>query len=207
MRNSKNNMGSLHFPMLMAVAVLVLSGIGVWGLMNHWRMLVGTQLRLDRCIGSISQEFRNRMNTIERANSNIKRLRLAIVAATLEPSLIPPLKAGLTLEIVLQDANLAAWKLRQLQWVTYQGCLKPGDWYLPLPSMQWTRLPDDPLGPMPLQWSGASPGFFHIEAGRGSRTSAAQILRESEKREFYAQPKLMARWTTPKKFLARANLY
>ena len=209
MRNFSTPAGSLPLPMLAAILILVVSGTGTWGLLRNWRALVETQLRLDRCIGRVSLEFRDRMNRITKINSEITGLRLSVAAAALEPTLIPPLKAALQFEVLRQEAELAVWKLRQLQWVSRQSCLRKGEWFLPLPGMHWTRPAEDPLGPQPLEWNGSLPKQFQIEAGHDSRTAAALVFRpEADPMEgLYGKTKFSARWAIPTKLLARSNFH
>ena len=51
MKSIRNESGILHLPMALLTVIFVVTGLGLWGILHHWKNLAQTQLRLDRCTG------------------------------------------------------------------------------------------------------------------------------------------------------------
>jgi hypothetical protein len=153
-------------------------GIGTWGVMRRWRHVTETQLRLDRCVGGVTLELKGALNRIERANGRMRKARLGnTVLSLLAPPAAEALKTALQVEVVLQEAERIRWMARRALWMAQRGCGDAGKLMLPLPEMDWKRPPDDPLGPMPLQWVGAS-RRLQITLFESPRSAAAVVETE-----------------------------
>jgi hypothetical protein len=147
--------GVFHIFLMLITFILVSTGFGIWGVMKQWRILVQTQIRLDRCVGDTALELRNHLNSLVSINQRIFFLRQAIGLAKLEPWLIPPLEAELYIVVGKQEWMRNSWKIRELKWIAVQGCSfeKEKNLAVPLPDLPFARdLPDD-KGPQALRWS------------------------------------------------------
>lgn len=169
-----NSEGVLHLPLAIVLIVIVLSGAGIWGVMRHWRKLVETQLRLDKCVGSVALDLKSKLESISIANMRIVAVRIAL-SVTVEPATRTALEAELGLEVLRQEATRASWTFRNLQWVAEQGCGENGDFALPLPLLEWHRAPPDVLGPQPIRWLKGEDQEFIIQAVHSPRGTAAKI--------------------------------
>jgi len=178
--------GVLHLPLLLAVFIISVSGFRIWGFLRNWRFLAETQLRLDRCVGEVAQEFRDSLNSIEKSNARIKKLRIAIQLAELEPALIPPLQAVLVIQVGQQEFVRAKWVLRRARWSLDRGCGKAKDTAHLLPVLSFIRDPPDWIGPQALHWTGEGgdsvsggvgtmPEEFNFQVSHRSRHAAAKV--------------------------------
>jgi len=167
--------GSLQLPLLLAMVMIVLGGFGIWGFMRNWRFLMETQLRLDKCVGVAAQEFRGALNSLMTDNQRVQALRAAILAAELQPELIPPLKVTLQVVVAKQEFTLIQWKIKTGKWLVSRGCGKWKDWAIPLPSLEFIREPPDSIGPKALRWAGQSRSEFFFQVEHSPRASAARV--------------------------------
>jgi len=166
------------------IGIIATLQLGIYSLENIWITSLQRQWRLDRCTGESMIEFKNKMSAIERSNTEMRVLRAAIVASTLQPELIPALKASLQAEFVLQEARLMEWKVRQGVYFARPSCGLP-------PSLPWQTLPPDLIGAQPLTWS--------LEAGERThakfKISVQEKNRKSQAQVALVQGQWHARWT------------
>ena len=157
------------------VLILLSAALGLVTIEFHWRRVVSTQLRLDRCIAKTALELKASIERIEAMNSKIRALRLAIPPALLKPPVAKALQESLRALVFVQDVELRRWNgVRRTQWLLQRGCGHRSDRATPLPEQPWTRPPPDPIGPRALIWTDArkllSVGVIH-----GKRISHARI--------------------------------
>lgn len=186
----KNNFsiaGSLHIPLALATMLGMFFMLGIFGIQKNWTYYVKEQFRLDHCVGKVALEFRDHMNQIEKSNHRIIGLRsaLAIALATAQPELVSSLRAAQTLEKIIQDKEILQWKLRQTSWILSRGCNKSHDRALPLPSMKWIRIPEDPLGIQALHWEGGMqqskpPNRHTFQAWSKNQSSNASVIKKED---------------------------
>lgn len=191
--------GALSVPLLLSLVAISLMGFGTWGVMRRWRHLTETQLRLDRCVGDVALELKGTLNRIERANGRMRKARaLNIPLSLLNPPAAEALKKLLMLQSALQDLEQFRWQARRARWLVQKGCGDAGKLMAPLPAMDWKRPPDDPLGPMPLQWIGAN-RRLQILLFESSRSAVAAIEAESINMtgELIGEYSWKAAWTRP----------
>ncbi|MFZ9594917.1 MAG: hypothetical protein ACO3A2_02445 [Bdellovibrionia bacterium] len=170
-----NSRGALHFPLLAVFMLLTLGGLGTLGFLRHWRFLVETQFRMDRCVGQAAQSLRDSLNTLESANREIGWIRKALVLAQANPELIPPLQVALQAEVVRQEVILGAWSLRKLRWSLPLSCGSILDRAWPLPDLNFHRPPADLIGLQALKWSGAMPQAFELKMTHSPRRAQATV--------------------------------
>jgi hypothetical protein len=187
-------------PLLLAVFLISLTGFRIWGLLRNWRFLVETQLRLDRCVGQVAQDFRDVLNKIEKKNERIGQLRLAIKMAEIEPWLIPPLQALLIAQVAQQEIATLQWNLKRGHWLIAKGCGKPRDKAHPLPALEFLRGSPDGVGPQELRWEGIMPKKFDFQVMHRPRYAAAKVERESNEENTRIQSTWKAKWNVPQKF-------
>jgi hypothetical protein len=190
--------GYLLVPLVLALMMTALSGLGVWGLLRHWRFAVETQLRINRCLGEVAREFRDVLHSLESANQRIVALRASIVAASVQPWLIPSLEAALSLEVAGQDLIQMKWTARSLKWLVIQGCGHRGDVAMPLPQLKYNRPPPDGVGFQPLEWRGKMPDEFALQLQHSPRYAAA-VVKENQNGVVSGKSSWIAVWSVPKK--------
>ncbi len=108
--------------MAIALVVIAIAGMGIWGVLRHWRFEVALQLRLDRCVGKTAMDLKRSLDAIEGENAEIRRIRMALLALTLEPPAKAALESALLIEAGRQEAELALWEGRRLAWLASRGC-------------------------------------------------------------------------------------
>jgi hypothetical protein len=169
--NREGSTALLFLPVL----IILSTALGLVTIEFHWRRVVSTQLRLDRCIAKTALEFKASIERIDALNSKIRALRLAIPPAFLKPPVAKALQESLRALVFVQDAELRRWNgLRRTQWLLQRGCGHRSDRVAPLPEQPWTRPPPDPIGPRALVWAHAgSP--LRIGVMHGKRSSQARI--------------------------------
>lgn len=167
--------GSLQIPLLLAMFMIVMSGFGIWGFLRHWRFLMETQLRIDKCVGIAARDYRDVLNSVMAHNNQVHLLRAAILAAELSPELIAPLKVALAIVVAKQEFIRARWQVRRGRWLLTRGCGGSGDWALPLPALEFVRDAPDTTGPQALHWPGEFPAEFHLQIKHFPRYGAAQV--------------------------------
>ncbi|MEO5968902.1 MAG: hypothetical protein ABIQ95_03170 [Bdellovibrionia bacterium] len=187
-----NTKGGLHVPLLLAVFLISVSGLRIWAFLRNWRFLVETQLRLDRCVGKVAQEFRDSLNSIEISNQRIKKLRIAIEMAQLEPGVIPPLQAVLIAQVTKQELIRAKWDFKRGYWLVSQGCGNSKDIAYPLPAFKFIRNPPDLVGPQALIWEEIMLEKFEFQVSHRPRYAAAIV-------EGGLDEKWKATWSAPHK--------
>ena len=125
-------------------------------------------------------------------NIEIQILRAAIAAARYPPGADIPFRAALGVVVVAQEADQMTWKLKQVEWLTRQGCGKGRDFSQPLPSLPVTRSAPDALGPQALTWDGDSPATFRIQVFHPPRAAAAEV-----KGSFNEKSSWETQWAAP----------
>lgn len=176
---ARDQRGVLHVPLAACLFVICLFAFGTLGLLLRWHQLARTQIGLDRCVGQQARKLLTLQRRVEGTNRAIEASRAAIVAAALEPALIPPLRAALLAQAASQDALLALWQVERLRWSARGGCAGVGR-RLPPPILSdagWQRPPPDAIGPRALALA-AEAARIVISLKRGSRVSASEIVRE-----------------------------
>lgn len=193
----KNQDGILTVIFVVALLLISSVGVGIHFYLKRWSALTQTQLRLDRCVGEVSQEFRNHLNEIESRNRWIHRYREALLAGGLIPVNKATLTALIEYEVVRQELILGQWKLKLGKWLITQGCSSFGDRAQPLPALNYFRKPPDMFGPNALEWIGKMPSEFLIQVNHSPRATAARISKGKNE-------KWKAEWTAPQQ-LAGTN--
>jgi hypothetical protein len=181
--------GSMHLLLAVLLFFLTMSGFGVWSISRRWRHLVETQLRLNQCVGQVALQLRDSLNTLALANQRIYQVRLAMVAAVAEPSLLPALKTALQALVVQQEVAQIRWKVARARWLLPKACGNQPDLGLPLPGIPVTREVADILGPRPLRWTGQMPSVFYVRRLHSPRATSARIEGGS-----YGNPGETAKW-------------
>ena len=154
------------------------------------------QLRLNRCVGQVALDFRDRLTKLESLNARIRFLRGSIRVARLVPHLIPTIPAlefALFASAAEQDFLLLQWKVTQARWKLPGYCGSLQDRSQPLPALEWTRDGLDDVGPQPLEWSGGLPRVFSFQSGYLPRAAAARVEKVSERNS----PRWKASWDHP----------
>lgn len=172
--------GILHLPLALLLSVLVFGGIGTWEILESWRRVAGTQLRLDRCTAKTALLLRNTLERIEVSNARIQKLRASIWVAQAFPETLPPLRIALQAEVSRQDVLRFRWEAESVQWLAQLKCGDYRDRLHPLPQLLWFREPPDFLGPKPLTWPGEMPHEFKIRAFHSPRSSQARAFHTSK---------------------------
>jgi hypothetical protein len=178
-----NDQGVLHLPMAVFSMFAVLIGLSLWGLLHHWKDLMDTQIRLDRCTGEVALDLKSKIATVESANRQITFLRASIEAAHAAAPVtwgasetpIPALQAAIVLEVARQEFQRLSWIKRQVTWIA-SGCGAKGDIPIPLPFLSWERDPPDMIGEQSLDLD-SLPKQYRIEAMHLPRKSAALVER------------------------------
>jgi hypothetical protein len=189
--------GLFHLPAVVALIIISSAGFGVWGIQRQWKKNVTLQLALDECIGEAAREFRDHLNSLSASNERIRSIRAALMAATILPEAIPPLRVALASEVAFQQAHIAKWTVRRANMLRPSLC--GGAHYAYFPALPVIRTPPDLIGPTPLHWSPIAPGGFHLQAGKSPRHSAAVVKGESfETTAIRSDPKeFKAEWASP----------
>jgi hypothetical protein len=134
-----------------------------------------TQLRLDRCVGTQAQVFRDSLNQLLSTNLAVLGLRASIVAAQLQPELLPPLQLALNLVVTKQEVIRTKWKLESGKWLLMRGCGRRNDQSWPLPRLDFERDLPDQYGPQALKWVGAEDPQFYFQVRSSPRAAAARV--------------------------------
>ena len=201
-----DNKGVMHIPLLVFSTFAVIIGLSLWGLLHHWKDLMDTQLRLDRCTGEVALDLKSKITTVESANRQIKVLRASIEAAMAAEILtdgasaagIPALQAALHVEVARQEFQRISWIKKRIEWVA-SGCGEKNDFGMPLPSLTWERDPPDTVGEQAIDIEQFS-DRFQIEAMHLPRKSAAVVERTSHASLLQAS-NWHTRWAPPRGFL------
>lgn len=196
MRVIQNERGVLHVPMALLSLILVITGLGLWGLVHHWKTLAATQLRIDRCTGETALDLKYKLSSIVSANQHIQELRIAEAAALLlQPDVAEALQVAAYAEFTRQEAIRTEWSVKELKWTAQNGCGK-GDISSLLPPITWKRGPSDELGPQPIDVADLKHSY-RFEIVHRPRASAAEVIPEGEKNGILKTPKWRARWVQP----------
>jgi hypothetical protein len=193
--NRTSEAGSVTFPLLLLVVVLTGAMLACLSIGLLWRRKVKLQLRLDACVEKTALELESIQTQIESANRRMRIERAAALAAA-GPTAGASLRAAkvvLTAEMVYQEVLRAKWRARQALWIAQRGCDRKSDAFLPLPSLEWWRPPEDPVGPSALEWQGSKEGGLAIRLWNGNRFSAARVAVGTNTLE----RKWRARWIAP----------
>lgn len=171
----RNRSGTLHLPLSLIFVMITTSSGSLVAMMHDWRRQAELQLMLDRCVGKAAAELRDRQRRIERGNTRIRALRVALIPASLKPPVRKGLEVALKAQVLEQEILLRSWNAKQLLWLARRGCGIPGSIPTPLPSLAWVRDPPDALGPRALRWpKGVSQKLAVRVIGR-SRSAAAHV--------------------------------
>jgi hypothetical protein len=169
-----NRQGSVAL-LILPISVLISAALGLVAIEFHWRRVVATQLRLDRCIAKTALELKASIQRVDAMNSKIRALRLAIPPALIKPPVAKALQESLRALVFVQDAELRRWNgLRRTQWLLQRGCGHRSDRAAPLPEQPWMRPPSDPIGPHALVWP-ESTRLLQLSVLHVKRSSHAQI--------------------------------
>lgn len=182
--NRPTEVGSVAVPLILLSVVLGGAGFSTLAYATLWRSKVGLQLRLDRCVEKVALDLVGIQNAIEASNLRMKVERAAAAAAA-APSLGGSIEAArpvLAAEVAFQESKRIQWLVRQARWIAERGCDRGSDLFFPLPSLKWTRPPEDTLGPRPLDWDGKNTRI-EIRLWRTNRFSQARVARSDEKRD------------------------
>jgi hypothetical protein len=188
--------GAVSIPVLMLLVVGISAGFGSWTLMRKWSMMAHHQLRLNRCVGQVALEFRDRLTKLEDLNQRIKVLRGSIRVARFVPSLLPTvpgLELALFASVTQQDFHRLQWRMTQGRWMFPGYCGNSRDQPRQLPSLEFTRGSPDDVGPQALEWKGDQPDVFLFQIKHSSRVAAARVDQDSET----SSQGWTARWSTP----------
>ncbi|MBU6376049.1 MAG: hypothetical protein KGQ59_08645 [Bdellovibrionales bacterium] len=182
------DLGILHVPLALTLGIIATCSLSLLIMGSSWTRSVKAQLQLDRCTGKTALELRQRLETLEITNQEIKLLRTAAQAALIAGNLtvLETLKKSSTALASQQETQLLGWKKTQGQWWTQPECHK-GKILLPLPEISYVRPPDDIFGPSPLHWKENQARFFSIALKRGGRLSESFV--------FPSKSSLETRWT------------
>lgn len=173
-------------PLALALVVTSSTGAGFWLLLRGWRARVETQLRLDLCTAHAAIRLKASLERIDAANARVRTLREAIAAAALFPQAQAPLRTALAVQAGFLQAELMGWRIYSGAWIAGVArvpgleCLRLSDTRLPLPSLPWTSVPPDALGPRPLAWTGApgpTPYAISIGLSHPPRHSHSEVYR------------------------------
>jgi|GEM_PF-6188316 len=175
--------GVFQIPAALALFILAISWIGAWSVLHQWRGRVALQLRLDECVGKTARLIERDRNRLERSNHVIQALRASILAATVQPELRPPLVAALRVEFLGQELLRKKLLAQAVQWLVQRGCGSRADIPLPFAASGWFRLPDDWIGPRPLQWDPGIKREVRLVLSRNGRVAAARVYDRGLKRE------------------------
>ncbi len=177
--------------------VILMCGLGTWGILRSWRSNAETQLRLNRCVGENARALRSHLNLIETTNIKIRGLRVSVEAAQvlLRVELVPPLLAAIHAAVLAQEGALWAWKARRAAWALRRGCGQWGDGATSLPQLNLRRGLPDQAGQQPLEWIGKRPDEFRIQAYHPPRVAAARVADQSESSFFSGS--WLAEWIAP----------
>jgi hypothetical protein len=192
--------GVLHIPMALVTVLFFVTGMGLWGLLHHWKSLAQTQLRLDRCTGETALELKMKLQTISSANEQMKVLR-ASEAASPSPQATAALQLAIEAEVLRQEKARADWAVDRMSWSAVGGCSSHGDSGSPLPDLSWTREPPDALGPQPLNLD-ELPKAFRIQLNHQPRASAAEVSSGNP----YDRTSWHCRWIPPQRFIGASLL-
>jgi hypothetical protein len=164
-------------PSLLLIVVLAGGMTASLGVALLWRSKVALHLRIDRCVESAATELERIQGAIESSNARMKAERAAAAAAAIPSggASIEAAKPVLVAEVVLQESLRMKWRTRQATWIVRRGCDGKPDAFLPLPNLSWWRPPDDPIGPMPLEWKGGKSSGLAIRLWRSNRYSSARV--------------------------------
>ena len=170
---SLDSRGVLQLPLAAILVISTATALTLLGLSLHWRHLVELQLRLDTCVGNTSLALKTRLNSIDRLNSEIRILRVAIAVSP--PHLKPPLQTALAALAISQEFLIQEWKIKQIAWISMRGCDGKSDLALPLPGLHYSRAPPDAIGPQIASWDSGESKELRIRIRRASRFAAAEI--------------------------------
>lgn len=192
-----DNRGVLHVPLALLCLLMAVTGLGLWGILHHWKSLTQTQLRLDRCTGEPALDLKSKLQTIGSANQHIRELRITEAAAMIpNPPLAAALKVTIEEETLRQESLRVQWLMKQGKWVVQGGCGGHGDIMAPLPNLDWFREPPDQLGEQPLDME-MIPTSFTFAAYHSPRASAAEVFSGDDENE----SSWFARWIAPQAVL------
>lgn len=196
MKLVRNERGILHLPMALLSLLLVVTGLGLWGLLHHWKTLAQTQLRLDRCTGETALDLKRKLHSVASANQHIRELRIAEAAALLlQPEVAEALRVAAIAEAAHQETVRAEWTAKELKWAMQNGCGR-GDISSLLPPMTWTRDLPDELGPQTIDLTEIQ-GPYRFEIRHFPRASAAEVYVEGDANALIKVPKWRAHWVQP----------
>lgn len=199
MKSIRNESGILHLPMALLTVIFVVTGLGLWGILHHWKDLAQTQLRLDRCTGETALDLKSKLQTIDSANKQMTALRLSEAAAP-NPATIATIKLAVEAEALRQESARSDWALSRLSWAAQIGCSSRGDSSTPLPALSWTRDPPDALGSQPLRLE-ELPKSYRIQLTHLPRASAAEVSAGDPNDRTSWQISWHARWIPPQRIV------
>jgi hypothetical protein len=168
------NRGSFSLIWMLAVVLLGVSGLGLLGLLRHWRFLVEDQLRLNRRVGACVLLLQKNIQQVEHLNEEIRSLRMAIVAGSLRPELAVLSKMALKAAVLSQEALRMQWERLRLSWIF--GSV--GDRVSSFPSFPWVR--DAPDGVGEQVFRSTEIRTFRLGVCHAPRVAAAELYLEKK---------------------------
>jgi len=175
--------GSFYLVWMVAVVLLGVSGLGLLGLLRHWRFLVEDQLRLNQRVGSCVLDLQKKIEQVEFLNATIRKLRVAILASSLRPELLMGYRVALKTAVFSQEAIRIQWEVLGWKWRVAGS----GDQVSGFPGFPWVRDPPDIVGEQSLRLT-VHPRF-RLGVYHAPRVAVAELyLEESEWK---------ARWVSP----------
>jgi hypothetical protein len=180
--------GFLQVSLALVMGIAVITGLSFWILLHHWKGLVDTQLRLDKCTGQTALSMKSDLGKLKMTNDSILTLRTSIATAMAVPGAqetVPPLQVALHLVYASQEAVRVKWDLKAIQWVMIGGCGMNKDVALPFTPLSWDRPPPDTLGENQIDLDSIA-DEFRFEAYHLPRKSAAVVERNEENEDWKA---------------------
>ena len=189
----------MAIPIILGILVTASAGFGVWGMLRHWKGLMETQLRLDRCVAEKAMNLKSTLSSLEQQNTAIEIARASVVAAQLIPGASEEAEAALAILIERQDATMQSWELARITWLARRGCGGMSDLPRALPAIPLTRLPPDVIGPNVLKWTEPPElARFQIQLGHRPRAAAAEVIKsDGEFQNTDHASNWQARWAVP----------
>lgn len=178
-RKTLNKRGSVTFALSLGSGVFGILLLGTWKLLDASKQQIELQLKLDHCAGTYARELRAVHNQTERSNDRISQIRAALAASSLLPPARAALQAALSVEVMLQQARLTAWKIQSIKLRTQPSCRPTRHSLVSAPiDPGWKRIDAaDALGPRPMRYLG--PPVLSVESRAGMRTSRARLKRSA----------------------------
>jgi hypothetical protein len=183
--------GSVSLPLALLLMGVMSWSFGVAGLMRQFGEVARLQLSLNDCVREHVHSLRDSIDGVESTNIKMRAVRVAIVAAAMEPATQAALRKSLAVLGLLQQGQRIRWEASRVAWQVRrcgEAALLRGGGGFP-----WTTPTPDILGPRPLEWTGGE--CLKLGAVRPPRTAAASLSRDPF-------GKWSAAWVTPRRLVS-----